>query len=182
MSQPKQLYNKVVEIISSDAVLSSYVDEIYERYRDNIDQSNRTVIMVEPSDIFEKGDIFPLEGVFVVIITGYIFESDQDKSINAGTNRGIMDLDQDIKNALRANYNLDGLCTNFKFTSTKFDIKKYSWGQKEKLRQPPLYGVTGFSVMDFIHTGCSGKHETQDELKRNERKRKWQIHLPQTLI
>ncbi len=149
MSQPKQIYNKVVDILTNDAVLANYVDQVYERYRDNIDQSKPVSIMVEPSDIFEKGDNFPLEGTFVVVITGYMFESDLDRSINDGNNRKIMDLDQDIKNALRADYNLSGLCNYFKFTSTKFDIKKYSWGQKEKLRQPPLYGVEMYMSINY---------------------------------
>ena len=152
MSQPKELFNKVVEIRSSNTVLSSYVDDFYERYRDNIDQNSRTVIMVEPSDIYEKGPTFPLDGTFVLIITGYILESDMDMSINAGSNHGVMDLDQDIKNALRAYYDLDGLCASFKFTSTKFDIKKNSWGQKEKLRQPPLYGVELYMNISYQPT------------------------------
>jgi len=141
MSKPKDIYNEVIGILNSDETLSGYVDKIYERNRDNLDASKQVLIMVEPSDILEEKTYFPLEATFVIIITGYTFEPDLDKAINDGDNKKIMDLEQDIKNALRPYYDLNGLCKSFSFTSSKFDIKKHSWGQKEKLRQPPLYGV-----------------------------------------
>ena len=37
MSQAKDIYNKVVEVLEGDSTLSGYVDQIYERYRDNIE-------------------------------------------------------------------------------------------------------------------------------------------------
>ena len=141
MSQPKDIFNKVISILGSDTVLSNYVEKIYERNRDELDRSKRVVIMVEPTDVIEKVPGFPLEVVFVIIIAGYFFESDPDKSINDGSAKTIMDIEQDIKDALRPYYDLDGLCNDFTFTSSKFDIKKNSWGQSERLRQPPMYGV-----------------------------------------
>ena len=39
-----------------------------------------------------------------------------------------------------------------KFTSSKFDIKKYSWGQKEKLRQPPVYGAEIYMSIRYVPT------------------------------
>jgi len=141
MSTPKEIYNEVKAILEADAVLSGYVNRIYERERDNLDGSKRTVITLEPSDVIEKSESYPLEATFVMVITGYMIESDPDKSINDGAQRKIMDLEQDIKNALRPYYNLNEKCIAFKFTSSKFDIKKYSWGRKERLRQPPIYGA-----------------------------------------
>ncbi|NQT81529.1 hypothetical protein HQ563_00780 [bacterium] len=141
MSTPKEIYNEVKAILAANSVLSSYVNRIYERERDNLDASKRTVITLEPSDVIEKSESYPLEATFVMVITGYMIESDPDRSINDGSQRKIMDLEQDIKNALRPYYNLNGNCIAFKFTSSKFDIKKYSWGHKEKLRQPPIYGT-----------------------------------------
>ena len=126
MSQPKDIFNKVFSILNSDTVLSSYVEKIYERYRDDLDRSKRVVIMVEPTDVIEKVPGFPLEVVFVIIITGYFFESDPDKSINDGSARTIMDLEQDIKDALRPYYDLDGLCNNFTFTKY-FRISLFIW-------------------------------------------------------
>lgn len=141
MSTPKGIYNEVKAILAANSVLGSYVNRIYERERDNLDASKRTVVTLEPSDVIEKSESYPLEATFVMMVTGYMVESDPDKSINDGSERKIMDLEQDIKNALRPYYNLNGKCIAFKFTSSKFDIKKYSWGNKEKLRQPPVYGV-----------------------------------------
>ncbi len=141
MSTPKEIYNEVKAILEADAELGTYVNRIYERERDNLDRSKRTVIMLEPSDVIEKSESYPIEATFVIVISGYTVESDPDKSINDGEQKKVLDLEQDIKNALRPYYSLDGKCIAFKFTSSKFDIKKYSWGQKEKLRQPPVYGV-----------------------------------------
>ncbi len=141
MSTPKGIYNEDKAILAANSVLSSYVNRIYERERDSLDGSKRRVITLEPSDVIEKSESYPLEATFVMVLTGYMMESDPDKSINDGSQRKIMDLEQDMKNALRPYYNLNGKCIAFKFTSSKFDIKKYSWGYKEKLRQPPVYGV-----------------------------------------
>ena len=97
--------------------------------------------MIEPTDVLETSTDYPLRSVLVVAISGYMIEPDPDKSINDGSEKKIMDLEQDIKNALRPHYDLSGLCINFKFSSSKFDRKKHSWGQMEKLRVPPVYGI-----------------------------------------
>jgi hypothetical protein len=152
MSTPKEIYNEVKAILSANPVLSSYVNCIYDRERENLDGSKKTVIMLEPSDVVEKSENYPLEATFVLVITGYTIESDPDKSINDGSEKKVMDLEQDIKNALRPYYNLNSKCIAFKFSSSKFDIKKYSWGNKEKLRQPPLYGVEIYMNIRYTPT------------------------------
>ena len=152
MSTPKEIFNEVKGILAANSVLSDYVNRIYERERDNLDASKRTVIMLEPSDIVEKSESYPLEATFVIVITGYMFESDPDRAVNDGSEKKILDLEQDIKNALRPYYNLNGKCLAFKFSSSKFDIKKYSWGNKEKLRQPPLYGVEIYMNVRYTPT------------------------------
>jgi hypothetical protein len=152
MSTPKETYNEVKAILAADSVLGTYVDRIYERERDSLDGSKKTVIMLEPSDVVEKSEAYPLEATFVVVITGYMMESNPDRVINDGSEKKIMDLEQDIKNALRPYYNLNGKCIAFKFSSSKFDIKKYSWGNKERLRQPPLYGVEIYMNIRYVPT------------------------------
>ncbi len=152
MSTPKELFNEVKAILAADSVLSTYVNRIYERERDNLNGSKRTVIMLEPSDVIEKSESYPLEATFVLVITGYMLESDPERSINDGSRKKIMDLEQDIKNALRPYYNLNGTCTAFKFSSSKFDIKKYSWGHKDRLRQPPVYGVEIYMNIGYVPT------------------------------
>lgn len=141
MSTTKEIYNEVKQILSNDTVLSSYVKKIYERERDAIDESKKTVIMLEPTDVIEKDENYPLEATFIIVIIGYMIESDADKAINDDTDKKILDLEYDIKNALRPYYNLNGKCIAYKFSTTKFDIKKNSWGKTEKLRQPPVYGL-----------------------------------------
>jgi len=152
MSTPKEIYNEVKAILAANPVLGSYVNRIYERERDSLDGSKRTVIMLEPSDVVEKSEFYPLEATFVMVITGYMTEPDPDRSINDGSQKKVMDMEQDIKNALRPYYNLNGKCIAFKFASSKFDIKKYSWGHKEKLRQPPVYGVEIYMNIRYTPT------------------------------
>ena len=152
MSTPKEIFNEVKAILAADPVLSAYVNRIYERERDNLDGSKKTVIMLEPSDVIEKSESYPLEATFVMVVTAYLLESDPDRSINDGSQKKIMDLEQDVKNALRPHYNLNGRCIAFKFSSSKFDIKKYSWGHKERLRQPPIYGVEIYMNIRYVPT------------------------------
>ncbi|MDP2897318.1 MAG: hypothetical protein Q8Q12_12320 [bacterium] len=152
MSTPKELFNDVKAILAADSVLSGYVSHIYERERDNLDGSKKTVLMLEPSDVVEKSESYPLEATFVLVITGYMFESDPERAVNDGSEKKILDLEQDVKNALRPYYNLNGNCIAFKFASSKFDIKKYSWGNKEKLRRPPVYGVEIYMNIRYAPT------------------------------
>ena len=152
MSTPKELFNEVKAILAADSVLSSYVNHIYDRERDNLDGSKKTVLMLEPSDVVEKSESYPLEATFVLVVTGYMFESDPERAVNDGSEKRILDLEQDIKNALRPYYNLNGNCIAFKFASSKFDIKKYSWGNKEKLRRPPVYGVEIYMNIRYAPT------------------------------
>ncbi len=152
MSTPKELFNEVKAILAADSVLSGYVNHIYERERDNLDGSKKTVLMLEPSDVVEKSESYPLEATLVLVITGYMFESDPERAVNDGSEKRILDLEQDIKNALRPYYNLNGNCIAFKFSSSKFDIKKYSWGNKEKLRRPPVYGVEIYMNIRYVPT------------------------------
>ena len=150
MNTPKEIYNEVKAILAANAVLGSYVSRIYERERNSRDGSKKTVIMLEPSDVVEKSESYPIEATFILVITGYMTESDPDKSINDGEQKKVMDLEQDIKNALRPYYNLNGKCIAFKFSSSKFDIKKRSWGNKEKLRRPPVYGVEIYMNIRYL--------------------------------
>ena len=152
MSTPKELFNDVKAILAADSVLSGYVSHIYERERDNLDGSKKTVLMLEPSDVVEKSESYPLEATFVLVVTGYMFESDPERAVNDGSEKKILDLEQDVKNALRPYYNLNGNCIAFKFASSKFDIKKYSWGNKEKLRRPPVYGVEIYMNIRYAPT------------------------------
>ncbi len=141
MSTPKQLFNQVKSILTGDTILGGYVDAFYERYRDDLDRSKQVVIMIEPTDVLETSTDYPLRSVLVVAISSYMIEPDPDKSINDGSEKKIMDLEQDIKNALRPYYDLGGLCINFKnacdrklpLSGVFFSEDYYSWLPYHKL-------------------------------------------------
>ena len=141
MSTAKEIYNEVKAILEADAALSDYVGRIYDREREYVPEKYRVVLMIEPVDVLETSYDYPVEAVFVLKIIGFVFESIPDKSINDGAVKQVLDLEQDIKEALRGNYTLNGKCISFRFSSTRFDRKKDSWGKQEMLRRPPMYGV-----------------------------------------
>jgi hypothetical protein len=141
MSTPKEIYNEVVSILKSDATLGDYVDAIYERERDLLDEGKRVVVMVEPSEIWEIDGTWPEQEIFVIAIIGWIVEPDVNKAINDGTRKQILDLEYDIKYALYGSPGLNGLCDSFVFYTSKFDRRRRTYGVGALLRQPPLYGV-----------------------------------------
>ena len=153
MSTTKQLINEVRSILENDVVLSDYVGRIYERERDFVSEKYRVVIMIEPVDVIESYYDYPIEATFVVKIIGYVFESNPERSINDGTVKQILDLELDVKSALRPFYTLNGKCQRFKFSSTRFDKKKDSWGKQERLRKPPLYGVEIIMNIQYLLSG-----------------------------
>ena len=72
-STPKQIYNEVVSILTSDATLGAYVDAFYERERDALDEGKRVVVMIEPSEVWEL-DEYPGQQIFVIAILGWIVD------------------------------------------------------------------------------------------------------------
>lgn len=141
MSTPKEIFNEVVSILNSDATLSGYVDAVYERERDNVEEGKRVVIMVEPSETWELDEYWPTQEIFVLAIVGWIVEPDPDKAINDGATKQILDLEFDIKYALYGHPGLNGTCDSFVFYTSKFDRRRRSFGAGAALRRPPLYGV-----------------------------------------
>ena len=124
MSTPKELFNEVVSILSNDVTLSAYVDVIYERERDNLDEGNRVVIMVEPSEVWEVGPYWPDQEIFVIAIIGWVVEPDPDKAINDGSTKQVLDLAFDIKDALGGYPGLNGKCDSFVFYTSKYDRRR----------------------------------------------------------
>lgn len=144
MSSPKEILNEVVSILKADATLSAYVDAVYERERDNVDEGKRVVVMVEPSEVWEIEPHWPDQEIFVMVIIGWIFEPDPDKAINDGTTKQILDLEYDIKYAIGCHPGLSGKCDSFGFYTSKFDRRRRAYGAGASLRRPPLYGVEIF--------------------------------------
>jgi hypothetical protein len=144
MSTPKEIFNEVVSILRSDATLGAYVEAIYERERDNVEEGKRVVIMVEPSETWEIDQYWPTQEVFVIAIVGWIVEADPDKAINDGATKQILDLEYDIKYALYSHPGLNDTCDSFVFYTSKFDRRRRSYGVGSSLRRPPEYGVEIF--------------------------------------
>ena len=144
MSTPKELFNEVVSILTNDAPLSAYVDQIYERERDSIDEGNRVVIMVEPSEVWQISPYWPTQEVFVIAIIGWVVEPDPGKAINDGATKQVLDLAFDIKYALGGYPTLNAKCDSYEFYTVKYDRRRRAYGAGASLRQPPLYGVEMF--------------------------------------
>ncbi len=149
MSTPKEIYNEVVSILRADSTLGAYVDAIYERERDNVDEGKRVVVMVEPSETWQIDPYWPTQEIFVIAIIGWIVEPDPDKAINDGSTKQILDLEFDIKYALAGYPGLNGTCDSFVFYTSKFDRRRRAYGAGSSLRRPPLYGVEIFMEMFY---------------------------------
>jgi hypothetical protein len=149
MSTPKEIFSEVVSVLKADATLAAYVDAVYERERDNVDEGKRVVVMVEPSEMWEIEPYWPNQAIFVVAIIGWIFEPDPDKAINDGATKQILDLEYDIKYALGIHPGLNGTCDSFGFYTSKFDRRRRAYGAGASLRQPPHYGVEIFMEVFF---------------------------------
>lgn len=141
MSTPKEIYNEVVSILRADATLNAYVDAVYERERNMLDEGKRVVIMVEPSETWELDPYWPDQEIFVIALVGWIYEPDPDKAINDGATKQILDLEFDMKYALAGYPGLNGTCDSFVFYTSKFDRRRRAYGSSASLRQPPFYGV-----------------------------------------
>jgi len=152
MSTPKQIFNEVVSILGADATLGAYVDAIYERERNSMDEGKRVVVMVEPSEVWQIDPYWPTQEIFVIALVGWVTEPDPDKAINDGATKQVLDLEYDIKYALAGYPGLNGLCDSFEFYTSKFDRRRRAYGAGASLRQPPLYGVEIFMEVFYRPT------------------------------
>jgi hypothetical protein len=83
---------------------------------------------LEPTNAPEEAITMPhkTEINFTLTIFGYIKIFDVDKQIVGDvTNKGILDLNFDIKKALGAHIDLDGECLYFSFPDTRFNFNSY---------------------------------------------------------
>jgi len=122
------IWNKVKTILEEDTVLSPYIKVVYSGTRDNIPVNMFPCIILEPTNAPEEPVTMPhnTEINFTLTIFGYIKIYDVDKQIvGDATNKGILDLNFDIKKALGAYIDLDGECLYFSFPDTRFDFDSY---------------------------------------------------------
>ena len=122
------IWNKVKTILEEDAVLSPYIKVVYSGTRDDIPTNMFPCIILEPTNAPEEPVTMPhnTEINFTLTIFGYIKIYDVDKQIvGDATNKGILDLNFDIKKALGAHIDLDDECLYFSFPDTRFDFSSY---------------------------------------------------------
>ena len=124
----EDIWNKVKTILEEDTVLKTYIKIVYSGTRDNIPVQNFPCIILEPTNAPEEAVTMPhnTEINFTATIFGYIKIFDVDKQIvGDATNKGILDLNFDIKKALGAHIDLDGECLYFSFPNTRFNFNSY---------------------------------------------------------
>ena len=122
------IWNKIKTILEEDTVLSPYIKVVYSGTRDNIPVNMFPCIILEPTNAPEEPITMPhnTEINFTLTIFGYIKIFDVDKQIvGDAINKGILDLNFDIKKALGAHIDLDGECLYFSFPNTRFDFSSY---------------------------------------------------------
>ncbi|MBA7585644.1 hypothetical protein ES708_27630 [subsurface metagenome] len=124
----EDIWNKIKTILEEDTVLSTYIKIVYSGTRENIPVNMFPCIILEPTNAPEEAVTMPhnTEINFTATIFGYIKIFDVDKQIvGDATNKGILDLNFDIKKALGAHIDLDGECLYFSFPDTRFDFSSY---------------------------------------------------------
>jgi len=124
----EDIWNKIKTILEEDTVLSPYIKVVYSGTRDDIPVNMFPCIILEPTNAPEEAVTMPhkTEINFTATIFAYIKIFDVDKQIvGDATNKGILDLNFDIKKALGAHIDLDGECLYFSFPDTRFDFSSY---------------------------------------------------------
>ena len=124
----EDIWNKVKTILEEDTILSPYIKIVYSGTRENIPVNNFPCIILEPTNAPEEPVTMPhkMEINFTITIWAYIKIYDVDKQIvGDATNKGILDLNFDIKKALGAHIDLDDECLYFSFPDTRFDFSSY---------------------------------------------------------
>lgn len=124
----EDIWDKVKTILEEDLVLKTYIKIVYAGIRDNIPLNNFPCITLEPTNAPEEAVTMPhnTEINFTLTIYGYIKIFEVDKQIvGDANNKGILDLNFDIKKALGAHIDLDGECLYFSFPDTRFSFNSY---------------------------------------------------------
>jgi len=122
------IFNKIKSILEVDTVLETYIKIVYAGTRDNIPVNLFPCIILEPTSAPEEAVTMPhnTEINFTITIFGYIKIFNVDKQIvGDATNKGILDLNFDIKKALGGHIDLDNECLYFSFPNTRFDFSSY---------------------------------------------------------
>lgn len=113
------------------------------------DRSREFVVRLCPSDVLTDPETWPEEAKFVVIIYGSHYCPLAERAWHWADANTVLDLFEHIRLALHADPTIGGTCVGCFVSSGKFDIKKHSWGAKERLDAHPLYMVEVYVTMRY---------------------------------
>ena len=121
---PLDIWNEVKSILETEV---SYLT-IYEGIRGNIPKGRFPCIFMEPKTDPEDKKTFPVvDPTFTILLLAYIKIEDKDKQvIGDGTNKGILEVEQDIKRGLGKYYNLNGKCIVWGWAPVEWEIGRAS--------------------------------------------------------
>lgn len=102
------------------------------------DPSDRHVISLSPSDVITDRATYPDEATLIVIVNASTICSNPTKAYHDPDAKTVLDMFEDLRFVLHDNDPLPGILDIF-ISSAKFDIKKHSWGAKERLDTHPQY-------------------------------------------
>lgn len=126
MSKPTEIISKLQDQLQASADLS-YVNDnnILLGTRDNITQF--PCIVLEPLGIREIDSTYPKQKLFMTVaVVGFINVMNKDKQIVGDTtDKGVMDLENDIKKAISSDITLDGYAISAKPISSAYEFVEY---------------------------------------------------------
>ena len=131
MSTPESVFDKVADILveaTKSGKNLAYVKNVFKGWRDNINDSHIPCIIIEPESVKETVPFYEEESelYFGLLITGIIKIWDKNKQIvGDARQKGILDIDNDIKKTLGADVNLGGTAMMFTFPDTRYDYTAF---------------------------------------------------------
>jgi len=117
------IWTSIKTILTNDETLSSYVNKIYEGFREDVPYNKQYIIILDPVSETEEISQVPYQPKLTVTIYIYcvIIVEDVDKQIlGSGTKKGIFEFVADVKNALAGNTDLLNSCNKFTMPSVNY--------------------------------------------------------------
>jgi hypothetical protein len=145
MSREETVWAEIVSILRNDPALS-YIQQVYEGWRDNAVESLFPCIYLEPEATTEEPYSVPNRHklTFTLRIIAESSIIDADKQIIGDTAiKGVIDIANDIKSVLWKTPNLNLKCQRFNFSNTTYSFKNF-----------PLRQVDILMNIELITTGA----------------------------
>ena len=135
MSREEVVWAQISSILKADTDLS-YIQAVYEGWRENVIDNLFPCIYLEPESSSEEPYTVPNRHriIFTVRIIAEISVIDPDKQIIGDTSiKGIIDVANDIKSVLMKTPNLNATCQKFNFSNTAYQFKNFPFRQADIL-------------------------------------------------